>query len=50
MKEKKIICQLFFFEKSIQNIMQFEDHNMYSKTCVKWPLQNRQNTDLNDKW
>ena len=22
---------------------------MYSKTCVKWPLKNRQNKDLNDK-
>ena len=21
----------------------------YSKTCLKWPLNNRQNTDLNDK-
>ena len=24
--------------------------NKYSKTCVKWPLKNRQNKDLNDKW
>ena len=23
---------------------------MYSKTCVKRPLKNRQNKDLNDKW
>ena len=22
----------------------------YSKTCVKRPLKNRQNKDLNDKW
>ena len=22
----------------------------YSKTGVKWPLKNRQNKDLNDKW
>ena len=22
----------------------------YSKTCVKWPLKNRQNKYLNDKW
>ena len=22
----------------------------YSKTCVKWPLKNRQNKDFNDKW
>ena len=23
---------------------------IYSKTCVKWQLKNRQNKDLNDKW
>ena len=23
---------------------------IYSKTCVKRPLKNRQNKDLNDKW
>ena len=23
---------------------------MYSKTYVKWPLENRQKIDLNDKW
>ena len=23
---------------------------LYSKTCVKRPLKNRQNNDLNDKW
>ena len=23
---------------------------LYSKTCVKRPLKNRQNKDLNDKW
>ena len=23
---------------------------MYSKTCLKWPLKNRQNKDLNGKW
>ena len=23
---------------------------MYSKTCLKQPLKNRQNKDLNDKW
>ena len=25
-------------------------HLLYSKTCVKRPLKNRQNKDLNDKW
>ena len=29
---------------SISNLMR------YSKTCVKQPLKNRQNADLNDKW
>ena len=24
--------------------------NKYSKTCLKRPLKNRQNKDLNDKW
>ena len=23
---------------------------MYSKTCLKWPLKNRQNIGLKDKW
>ena len=23
---------------------------LYSKTCEKWPLKNRQNKDLDDKW
>ena len=23
---------------------------LYSKSCVKWPLKNRQNKDLNDVW
>ena len=23
---------------------------VYSKTCVKWPLKNRQNKDFNGKW
>ena len=25
-------------------------HKPYSKICVKGPLKNRQNKDLNDKW
>ena len=25
-------------------------HSVYSKTCVKPSLKNRQNKDLNDKW
>ena len=25
-------------------------HTWYSKTCLKWPLKNRQNKGLKDKW
>ena len=25
-------------------------YGLYSNTCVKWPLKNRQNKDVNDKW
>ena len=25
-------------------------YHTYCKTCLKWPLKNRQNKDLNDKW
>ena len=28
----------------------FQDTCIYSKTCVKRPLKNRQNKDFNDKW
>ena len=27
-----------------------EGVQMYSKTCLKWPLKSRQNKNLNDKW
>ena len=33
-------------KKRSQGDLSFE----YSKTCVKGPLKNRQNKDLNDKW
>ena len=33
--------------KALENL---HIHVLYSKTCVKWPLKNRQNKDLNDKW
>ena len=32
----------FFYPVNLQ-------HSIYSKTCLKWPLKNRQNKDLNDK-
>ena len=36
------------------HILTGEQHNqpnlIYSKSCVKRPLKNRQNKDLNDKW
>ena len=27
-----------------------QDIAIYCEICVKWPLKNRQNKDLNDKW
>ena len=32
------------------NIFLFGECHYYSKTCLKRPLKNRQNKDLNDKW
>ena len=32
-------------------LMDYPIHiNQYSKTCINWPLKNRQNKDLDDKW
>ena len=31
-------------------VKNFNETSEYSKTCVKQPLRNRQNKDLNDKW
>ena len=31
-------------------IFRHPEPSLYSKTCVKWPLKNRQNKGLNDKW
>ena len=36
--------------KHLSIISQWYKQNKYSKTSVKWPLKNRQNKDLNDKW
>ena len=36
------------FHEQVNNIKQFK--TKYSKTCLKRPLKNRQNKDLNDKW
>ena len=49
---------LYMHFKSEKNILRqtpdvfeiFSIKSMYSKTCVKRPLKNRQNKDLNDKW
>ena len=30
--------------------VEFKEDYEYSKTCLEWPLKNRQNKDLNDKW
>ena len=34
----------------VGNLMPRLIYLLYSKTCVKQPLENRQNKDLNDKW
>ena len=39
-----ITLKLLFLHKNIQ------DFAIFSKTCAKQPLQNRQNKGLNDKW
>ena len=41
------IIHSFFLYKCI---MKENDLAVYSKTCLKQPLKNRQNKDLNDKW
>ena len=35
---------------TIYALVIFNLDTIYLKTCVKWPLKNRQNKDLNDKW
>ena len=35
---------------TIEKITCEGDSSLYSKTCVKQPLKNRQNKDINDKW
>ena len=50
----KPICYKNFIEniwiEPIQNVLHGKIIRKYSKTCVKRPLKNRQNMDLNDKW
>ena len=31
-------------------LLAFSILSVYRKTCVKWPLKNRQNNNLYDKW
>ena len=33
----------------VQILANYSIYSYYSKTCLKWPLKNRQNKDLNDK-
>ena len=35
--------------KKIENLFEASLY-IYSKTCLNWPLKNRQNKDLRDKW
>ena len=46
-------CASFLADRDIPPLFYwlYEFHNrLYSKTCVKQPLKNRHNNDLNDKW
>ena len=35
---------------SFRKKVRFYSKSTYSETCVKWPLKNGQNKNLNDKW
>ena len=35
---------------SLTFLVETDSSTGYSKTCIKRPLKNRQNKDLNDKW
>ena len=38
------------YQKSADLSLHRFQKRVYSKTCVKWPLKNRQNKDVYDKW
>ena len=38
------------FQLTATHRIPYRETIKYSETCIKWPLKNRQNKDLNDKW
>ena len=48
--------KLLAFDSDVEYLLSCNDANAliykvkYSKACLKWPLKNRQNKDLNDNW
>ena len=45
----RIICQIYHGWMTRPGLPPYTRYKVYSKTCVKRPLKNRQNKDLNDK-
>ena len=51
---RPLACENTLFDRAIK--LTCIDHIIahiiiiYSKTCLKWPLKDGQNKDLNDKW
>ena len=48
LQDKKKLDDNITYSKKLDNSN--SDSSKYSKTCLKQPLKNRQNKDLNDKW
>ena len=44
------MAKILNLAKRNQEISPLNIYRLYSKTCLKQPLKNRQNKDFNDKW
>ena len=47
------VLKIFYFNKNVHltaSVQKVHVGCQYSKTCLKQPLKNRQNKDLNNKW
>ena len=47
---KKFLSHKKYNQFMFAMVVPFMRSPYYSKTCVKWPLKNRQYKGLNDKW
>ena len=41
---------VFFLSGSLRQVLLYKPITNYSKTCLKWSLNNRHNKGLKDKW